>query len=218
MKKLKKKKLKNLSINSISMVMGENSSPMNPGAKTLFIKSKKEEKNMEPEKSTFLAFLEGIFKKGTVEKAQDNEAPPAETPEKQEVSYVTKADFEQFKTEISDIIKAGIVQKADAEKDSLSEFAKGLHAAYQQDLESLKKSFVKQESIPGDQTGLVDLIRQYSQKQTTPNPAMDSVRKGNVANDFVQKKMDEGKINKNTLPGVKTDFDLVVEAICNTNI
>jgi len=213
---MKKRKLKDLNIKYISMVMGENRSPMNPGAKTLFIKSTKEEKSME---SKFLEFLTGIFQKGSkAEEVKAQEAPPpAETKEMEKtVAYVTKADFEQFETKIAEVIKAGLIQKSQDEATLFTEFAKGLHDAYQSDMEALKKSLVaeKREATPVlQQPNLTDLIRNFSKKEVTASNAQETVANGQIVNTFVKDRIDRGIIKQDTLPGIKSDFDLVVDEL-----
>ena len=214
-------KLKNLVIDCISVVE-DDSTPKNPDAKFLLIKSKKEEKNVE--KSKVVAFLHKLI--GHVEKETDKPTPDAvvakgtteakkETPE-----YITKVEFQEsmatLQKGITEVIKGSVQEKVEVEKAERTEVYKGLLDAFQSDMDEFKKSVIKEkrsEPPVTKQPEIEDLFNHAVQKQQKANTSPALL--GTAVTDFVQSKVEDGSLPKHMFPRSETDYSKAIKLLCD---
>ena len=214
--------LKDLRIKSISMVK-KGSKPVNNKAKSLFVKSEKDNMKGGNEKMGLMDILKKF--KPELEKAID-EVEKSETVTKTEpeaeLQFVTKAEFADRMNAMENLmkdIKDTFVQKATSEKESasvLGNFISEFTTAYTKDTEEMKSTFAK--AIADFKREQSDKANQGFANQFSPEELLKKANNvdnifnsvpGQYVNQLVEKGVANGSYKADTPPSGKSSFEQV---------
>lgn len=217
-------KLKDIVVDYISVLHGENSSPANPGAVTLFVKNKeKEGKSM----SRLMQFF-SKFKKEEIPVATDavDQDTPDNAKEDVTIDYVSKADLEKtlatFKTDVIATVKEVVLEKSTLEKDEFANVMSELGEAFKEELSGLKKSLIGEKRASDNilkQPDLKDLLKQaMSDVKEVPVEKKEQEKTqfvGDVVDRFIEKNIGHEEMVKRGFATKETEFDQVLDELCS---